>query len=719
MGQKRQRLALSCVDCRRRKVKCDRTYPICIRCQKGGSADSCLYVSHTGLEPDHNPPSDDSPHPNHVPPAQVVGSGEPYVLAALREMSPHMEVQARQPPPPTSEPPQQDPHTGIMHTLFGRAAQLETYTRSAGSRPVPTGLFTEPENVGVGPTDAVNPVSDASKVLFRGKNFSMLNQIPCLEGVKEKMGKTRSAAKKLKRQPQSKDPDLKSMIPDRSAVDKLVEKYLATFETTYRMLHLPSFLRSYQQYWQDPTSAKDEFLVILLLVMACTYCIVPSGPAGFVGRSSAGRETASIWIAACESWLEEQSQKHIRLPHLQAHTLVFISRAMNCIKIKREWTASGQLLRFAMAIGMHREPGLLSKRISVFDQEMRRRLWYTIVELDLLTTISRGMPPTIDSFSWDCLPPRNIDDEDFDETSDELPQPKSRTTYTRSSFLHLATESLPLRVEVLGRINSVRLGLDLDAVMQYDNRLRVILDTLPQWKDSDSASFARDLSRLVLYESILVLHIPFASQTQNKAKTFYSIASKRDISLKTLKLYAGMPHLERLTLTDIRDDACRAVLALSHDMTTHIDSDILPNLDQALSYMDTVVETLALRFHVLGQGFHSFWITLSAYKFLKWKCSPSEPAEKFAQEAADRVADVFQYILSSQAPAPLVDGETPANDSFTQAMTPSMTNSLDVYETAFPGFDQINFFGDPFSDMNFDMSMWNPDGQFPNDLYNI
>ena len=41
--RKRGRKALSCYDCRRRKVGCDRRIPSCGRCVKQGHADSCIY----------------------------------------------------------------------------------------------------------------------------------------------------------------------------------------------------------------------------------------------------------------------------------------------------------------------------------------------------------------------------------------------------------------------------------------------------------------------------------------------------------------------------------------------------------------------------------------------------------------------------------------------------------------------------------------------------
>ena len=42
---KRRRIAFSCGDCRRRKLRCDRVYPSCSRCQKGGHPESCTYDS--------------------------------------------------------------------------------------------------------------------------------------------------------------------------------------------------------------------------------------------------------------------------------------------------------------------------------------------------------------------------------------------------------------------------------------------------------------------------------------------------------------------------------------------------------------------------------------------------------------------------------------------------------------------------------------------------
>jgi hypothetical protein len=47
-SRKRKRDILSCLACRQRKLKCDRGYPSCNRCVKGGNASSCTYHTFPG-----------------------------------------------------------------------------------------------------------------------------------------------------------------------------------------------------------------------------------------------------------------------------------------------------------------------------------------------------------------------------------------------------------------------------------------------------------------------------------------------------------------------------------------------------------------------------------------------------------------------------------------------------------------------------------------------
>jgi hypothetical protein len=70
--RKRRRKALSCFDCRRRKLKCDREYPVCGRCRKGDIAASCTYETRAGesINDDASLSTEETewPRPGFVPP---------------------------------------------------------------------------------------------------------------------------------------------------------------------------------------------------------------------------------------------------------------------------------------------------------------------------------------------------------------------------------------------------------------------------------------------------------------------------------------------------------------------------------------------------------------------------------------------------------------------------------------------------------------------------
>lgn len=53
-ARKRQRVRLSCLECRRRKLSCDRGFP-CERCLKSGTPDRCTYESRPGVVPPAKP----------------------------------------------------------------------------------------------------------------------------------------------------------------------------------------------------------------------------------------------------------------------------------------------------------------------------------------------------------------------------------------------------------------------------------------------------------------------------------------------------------------------------------------------------------------------------------------------------------------------------------------------------------------------------------------
>ena len=443
---------------------------------------------------------------------------------------------------------------------------------------------------------------------------------------------------------------LVSLLPEQSRADVLIQEYFETLETTYRVLHAPTFFRKYKEFWAGSLQVGTSvFLVQLLLVCASVNCSVPSGLQGFIGRSSIGRDTALRWIGVCETWLGLQSQKHMTLEVFQARILLVIAKKLNCVKIKREWDVSGHLLRQAMSSGLHREPTFLSNSISVFAQEMRRRLWFTVLELDLQNSVDRGMGASIGPFDWDTLPPLNLHDEDFDEDTDTMPPARPIAEFTRTSFLCLAQQHLPLRLDILSRINSIRVCLDSDTAIELDQKIRQILDKFPNWSDTTAKAMSKDLSELMLYGFLLLIHQPFATQADAQAKNFLSRTARRNAALSTMKIFVDLRPSSGKTLCNFRDDLYRACLATCHDLVVASGSkeDLAQDRGAAVRLIEDSVNLMEDVIRSFGQGFHSFWLASSALGLVRSRQS-EEPAEKFTQETADRVAKLHDYMMSQQ-----------------------------------------------------------------------
>jgi len=184
MGTKRRRIALSCVDCRRRKVKCDRTYPACIRCQNGGQADSCNYVAYGDDKP--NPalptPSDDSSQAQRdATPNSWVEDAVTWQNKAHAASEAHAAKERLKSPAPlegrliglakanpidkVSAP------ANVYQRLEEKLVYLETFVRTAGSRPV-TGdpRYGVGHPIGPGGTGH-NNMQEFEQTMLRGKSF--------------------------------------------------------------------------------------------------------------------------------------------------------------------------------------------------------------------------------------------------------------------------------------------------------------------------------------------------------------------------------------------------------------------------------------------------------------------------------------------------------------------------------------------------------------------
>jgi hypothetical protein len=345
------------------------------------------------------------------------------------------------------------------------------------------------------------------------------------------------------------DLELEALLPAKAEVDALIAVYLDQFEQVHRIVHIPTFKREYREYW-EPDSKKRyaAFTALILSMMAVSSCVHTHPQLKFIGMMSNARHWAEKWIWACDDWYAKQSQKHRRLIHYQVACLLYLGKRVNTIKKKRFWTGSGALIQDGIAVGLHREPSHMAGKIDVYNQEMRRRIWTTVQEFDMQASFDHGLPTLLSQLHYDTNAPRNLDDEDFDEDTTQLPPSKPVGVYTFSSFQHLARQSLPLRLELSRLLTGPTSDIDYDQVIRHTNDLTQEIDALPSWDMNVDNSvctknplIAYTLLHVQLRQYIIPLHQPYLKLRKENSKYQYSeiiyYNAARDIVLLHDKLY--------------------------------------------------------------------------------------------------------------------------------------------------------------------------------------
>lgn len=415
--RKRNRKTLSCVQCHRSKVKCDRECP-CDRCIKAGRADQCTY----GLEAPGPNPQDE---PGLAPPSQ--SSKEGFASAV------HM-------------------NTGLTTwaTLMEELGDVKRYVfnQEAGFHEVYDRVTALKE---------LYPTPSSYNFPF-GDNH--LHTSPLVQGA------------------------ILEHLPPRTIVLDLVDNYMATYEKTHRLLHAPQFQRELVEFYAAPQDVPANWVAQLLMMLALSAKSAPQSLKDML-EGSIQDSISRNYLHWAETFLRRSP--YVNLPDLcSIRTLCMMTIAKGLdvdtpAHSRGLWGLVGFIVRLAMTMVLHRDPSSYPE-LSAYTGEMRRRVWATVMFLDLDAAIESGLPPSVRPGDSDTAVPLNINDAQLSISPSQvqtnltlmaLSQPRSN--WTDSTFQIRLAESYPIVSKVLSIVNSTKPNLDSQTVEECDRRLRDIL----------------------------------------------------------------------------------------------------------------------------------------------------------------------------------------------------------------------------------------------------
>ncbi|KAL2823323.1 hypothetical protein BDW59DRAFT_148977 [Aspergillus cavernicola] len=465
--RKRRRPAYSCAECRRRKVRCDRVTPCCGQCGALGLASSCVYVENRRVAPIRCETSSISSEKHGDRPQSA--PQEPHSINGFHAPATSGRIQG----------------TISKTRVFGHGHWMNTFSMVEGLA-------------------ALQPIGEWYETLFRSADDGP-------DEVVETVAECKRLARSVKKQRPSRrclPADIHRFFPDRKVMDELVELYFSTFESCYRILYQHSFRIEYEGYMNSTQTGESSFLLQLLLVMAV------AGPLHAdvnVRREMAAK--ARLWIHMAQTWLSGPLEKdRITLKGIQIHCLLLLSRQVNQVGADLVWISAGSLMRMAMQMGLHQDPDFIGD-MSLLQKELRRRLWYTILEMNVQAALDSGMSPMIMDGDYNTKPPSDMTDQALDEES---------SSKREVSLQSLLARSLSLRLRATRVINSMQEEASYDRVLELGNALAsTCRDVAIAIEQATSVkSFAYSFCSHLLRRFPLCLHYRYALKA--RANPLYS-----------------------------------------------------------------------------------------------------------------------------------------------------------------------------------------------------
>ncbi|PWY70804.1 hypothetical protein BO94DRAFT_539687 [Aspergillus sclerotioniger CBS 115572] len=506
LTRKRPRPVVSCLRCRKKKLKCDRLLP-CENCSRAGCPTDCVFHSDGMVDglPDLPGAKRVQLDPSPFPPLSSDSRADPV-------------ARPRSGPSGPSGRPGQSGQSGqsgigLLEDFQQRLAYIEEYLALKPLSHAYSGPLRDIP--GSSPTRSATPrgahappypgtlVVKGTRSRYHGQNnrTSLLHQFaearefiqrctrdPSILNLAKEVQFLQSKSKLPTSSPDSMpdldySPELLQMqasLPPKAVCDRLVNLYTTNFERTLRMLHVPTFLRQYADFWATSSQDNDPSATFLPQLTAVLAAALPLEVPNF------RLEFASAWeylqtpaVNLVRVWLNKLGRKQrTELVSLQIDALVILARRLRLVSQEELWRATGTLVRSAMVVGLHLDLAE-NTQLSAFQKEVRRRLWITIVEMDLQTSIASGMPVTIPDLNFDPLIPSNLNDVDFDDTTTALPPAKPLHEWTDTLAQVTLASSLPQRIRAMSLVRTSSPGLDLTEIVKQGRRIEECLRQIP------------------------------------------------------------------------------------------------------------------------------------------------------------------------------------------------------------------------------------------------
>ncbi|KAI1074982.1 fungal-specific transcription factor domain-containing protein [Whalleya microplaca] len=185
-------------------------------------------------------------------------------------------------------------------------------------------------------------------------------------------------------------PEVLGVLPDKLQSDILLHQYFECVDPVYPMIDRQSFYVDYEHFWslRDSERTDATFIGLLFVMLALgTQFVSTTNPRD-------RKQTAEFYVSAgnqalrVSSYLSTASIRSVQSMVLITYFL------MNDNHASDGWAFAGLLMKQAYAMGLHRDPNIVTPNASAFEKQQRRKLWQAVLLQDTFLTVLLSLPPS-------------------------------------------------------------------------------------------------------------------------------------------------------------------------------------------------------------------------------------------------------------------------------------------------------------------------------------
>ncbi|KAF2008725.1 hypothetical protein BU24DRAFT_415475 [Aaosphaeria arxii CBS 175.79] len=269
-----------------------------------------------------------------------------------------------------------------------------------------------------------------------------------------------------------------SHIPDKRQCNLLLDNYLRTIETIFPLWHHGMLENQFRAFCDDPNKVDASWFSQFCMMLSVSCWTAPAWMQSQFDVNLRELSWALLEIAekALKQWelFDLPDIATIRSLCLMAIAKMFEIVPMSSLSSLA--TIMGMVVRTAMMHSMHRDPKWFT-HMPKEEVVTRRKMWTTIVFLDLYTAIDVGLPTLVRATDYDTgAIPSYSEEADTECTSNSSDSPTaSQTDPAFPHFQSLLSRTFASASFIINTVNSVRPTIPFSAVLHHDKILRVLL----------------------------------------------------------------------------------------------------------------------------------------------------------------------------------------------------------------------------------------------------